>query len=42
MHEGTELVQQFNFKVEGRTEYKQRNAGAVNNACLVVMVTPGN
>lgn len=42
VHEGTDLVQQFNFKVEGRNEYKQRNAGAVNNACLVVMVTPGS
>jgi hypothetical protein len=42
VHEGTDLVQQFNFRVEGRSEYKQRNAGAVNNACLVVMVTPGS
>ncbi len=42
VHAGTPLVQQFNFVVEGRPEYKKRNAGAVNDACLVVMVTPGS
>ena len=41
VHDGTESVRQFRFGVAGKTEYLKRNAGAKNNACLVVTVFPG-
>lgn len=41
VHDGSEMVRQFRFGVVGKTEYLKRNAGAKNNACLVVTVSPG-
>lgn len=34
-------VDTFQFRITGRSEYKQRNAGAAKDACLVLPVFPG-
>ncbi|MFZ5470106.1 MAG: carboxypeptidase regulatory-like domain-containing protein [Myxococcota bacterium] len=34
-------VNTFRFTIEGKSEYRQRNAGAAKDACLVVTVYPG-
>lgn len=34
-------VDTFQFRIAGRSEYKQRNAGAAKDACLVLTVFPG-
>ncbi len=40
VHTGADVAT-FRFNVEGKPEYKQRNAGAAKDACLVVTVYPG-
>jgi hypothetical protein len=40
VHNGGD-VDTFQFRVAGKAEYKQRNAGAVKDACLVLTVFPG-
>ncbi|MEW6435328.1 MAG: hypothetical protein AB1730_27860 [Myxococcota bacterium] len=40
VHNGGD-VDTFQFRIAGRSEYKQRNAGAAKDACLVLTVYPG-
>ena len=40
VHNGGD-VDTFQFRIAGRSEYKQRNAGAAKDACLVLPVFPG-
>lgn len=40
VHNGGD-VDTFQFRVTGRAEYQQRNAGAAKDACLVLTVYPG-
>ncbi|MEW5741005.1 MAG: carboxypeptidase regulatory-like domain-containing protein [Myxococcota bacterium] len=40
VHNGGD-VDTFQFRVTGKAEYKQRNAGAAKDACLVLTVFPG-
>lgn len=40
VHNGGD-VDTFQFRITGKAEYKQRNAGAAKDACLVLTVFPG-
>ena len=40
VHNGGD-VDTFQFRITGKSEYKQRNAGAAKDACLVLSVFPG-
>ncbi|MBL9039642.1 MAG: hypothetical protein JNG84_14090 [Archangium sp.] len=41
VHNGGEVEPPFRFQILGKPEYKERNAGAVKDACLVMTVYPG-